>query len=420
MFRWDNEHAKIVAFAIVEMGLFMKSRLPTVIAVSMSSVVLALIAFWIGYNSHSTAQAAAAPTQFPLLAQAFDDLQHNFVRQPPADPVLEYGAIRGMVAALNDKYSFFIEPPVAQSESNVLAGHYGGIGVQLQRDEAGNFVLYPFPDSPAAKAGVQNGDVLLSIKDKDVSPTTQQDAVDQMLRGEVKDNSGVTFTVRHQPNGTQQTYTVLFQDVNVPSVVWRVLLQDSTLGYAQILRFTNQTPTELKNAIADLTSKAVKGLVLDLRNDPGGLLDESLQVAGQFLDGGVVFYEESRAGETAHNAATGHATTLPLIVLVNGGTASAAELVAGAIHDRGRGMLVGQQTYGKGSVQVILELADHSSIHVTTAEWLPPSRTALNGKGLTPDVPMIPDQNGRDVELGEAIRRLQASMAAPVKPTAAP
>jgi carboxyl-terminal processing protease len=174
------------------------------------------------------------------------------------------------------------------------------------------------------------------------------------------------------------------------------------------LRFTNRTPSEVQNAVKQLTAKNVRGLVLDLRNNPGGLLQESIQVAGEFLDGGTILYERTRSSEKEYDAdKADFLTDLPMIVLVNQGTASAAELVAGAIQDRKRAMVIGQQSYGKGSVQLIFGLADQSSLHITTAEWFPPSKTPLDGKGITPDIPMIPDQNGRDVELGEAISYLR-------------
>jgi len=164
----------------------------------------------------------------------------------------------------------------------------------------------------------------------------------------------------------------------------------------------------MKKAMNDLNGKHVTALVLDLHNNPGGLLQESIKVAGEFLDGGVVLYERSRDGEKTYEAdKADKLTDLPMVVVVNQGTASAAELVAGALHDRKRAILIGQQTYGKGSVQLIFPLADKSSLHITTAEWFPPSKTPLDGKGITPDVAMIPDPNGRDVELGEAIRYLR-------------
>ncbi len=346
--------------------------------------------------------------QYPLLTQAQQLLNANYLREEPPQRQLEYAAIRGILSALNDKYTFLVDPPVAHSESDVLAGQYGGIGVLVKRDEAGNFVLFPFLDGPASRAGVKDGDVLLRVNDKDVPLSTQQDAVDQMLRGEVKDNNGVKIGIKRPVGNKQLDFTIPFAVIEVPSVVWRVLAEEPTFGYVQVLRFTSRTPDEMKNAIADLNSKKVQALVLDLRNNPGGLLQESIQVAGEFLDGGVVLYEKTRTDEKTYEAPKGtKLTDLPMVVLVNQGTASAAELVAAAFHDRKRAVLIGQQTYGKGSVQLIFSLADKSSLHITTAEWFPPSQTPLDGKGITPDVTMIPDPNGRDVELGEAIRYLR-------------
>ncbi len=199
--------------------------------------------------------------------------------------------------------------------------------------------------------------------------------------------------------------------VRVPSVVWRPLVEEPTFGYIQIIRFTARTPEELRTALTELNAAGVVALVLDLRGNSGGLLQESVEVASEFLDGGVVFYERSREGETETDASSGGlALDKPLVVLVDNGTASAAELVAGAIRDRGRGILIGQRTYGKGSVQLIFRLSDDSSIHITSAEWFTPSRAPLDGNGLEPDISMIPAEDGRDVELGEGIRQLHAML----------
>jgi carboxyl-terminal processing protease len=235
-----------------------------------------------------------------------------------------------------------------------------------------------------------------------------------MLRGKVENGNSVKIHVQRRPvygqapSSEELDFRIAFEVIEVPSVVWRTLVEEPTFGYIQILRFTSRTPDEMKNAISDLKSKNIRALVLDLRNNPGGLLQESISVAGQFLNGGTVLYERTRSGEKAYDAqANSLLTDLPMVVVVNQGTASAAELVAAAIQDRQRAILIGQKTYGKGSVQLIFSLADQSSLHITTAEWLPPSMTRLDGVGITPDITMIPDQNGRDVELGEAIRYLR-------------
>jgi carboxyl-terminal processing protease len=217
----------------------------------------------------------------------------------------------------------------------------------------------------------------------------------------------VTVTVRHPDEEAPQDYFIEFAVVQVPSVVWRVLAEEPSFGYVQVIRFTARTPDELHTALTALRQANITALVLDLRGNSGGLLQESVEVASEFLDGGVVFIERSREGQTETNATEGGiALDLPLVVLVDQGTASAAELVAGAIRDRGRGILIGQRTYGKGSVQLIFRLSDESSVHITSAEWLTPNQVPLSGQGLEPDISMIPDESGRDVELGEAIRYL--------------
>lgn len=360
------------------------------------------------------AQVPADSEGYPLVDEVQALLDNHYLRPLPEYAQRQYAAIRGLLGALNDRNTFFIEPPVAQSESDVLAGTYGGIGVTLQRSSNNDFVLYPFPDGPAANAGILTGDILRVVNGQVLDGSEQQDAVDQLLRGEVKENNGVEITVERDGVGEAITVFIQFDVINVPSVLWRVLSQDERIGYVQLLRFTNRTPAELDEALADLTTQGIQALVLDVRNNGGGLLQESIQVAGRFLDGGVVLYEQTRAGERVYEAERETVprviADIPLVVLVNGGTASAAELVAGAIQDRERGTLLGQVTYGKGTIQQIFTLSDRSSIHVTSAEWFTPNRSALDGVGLVPDIAMIPDASGRDIEIDEAIRFLQREL----------
>jgi carboxyl-terminal processing protease len=373
--------------------------------------------FLAGYLLRDQAPVAAnvdaEENEFPLLHEVKDLLEKNYLRPLPDDRTMEYAALRGFLGELNDPYTFFIDPPVAQSESHVLAGEYGGIGVQVQRNEQGDLVLYPFPDGPAARAGVEEGAILLAIDGMPLPPGERIDVVDGMLRGEVGGGRGVTITIRAPESDESRDVFIEFEVVQVPSIVWRMLAEEDTFGYVQIIRFTSRTPDELRTAIEDLKSQGAVALVLDLRGNSGGLLQESVEVASEFLDGGVVFYEVRRNGETTTEATPGGAWTEgPLVVLVDSGTASAAELVAGAIRDHERGILIGQRTYGKGSVQLIFRLSDGSSVHITSAEWFTPNRTPLEGNGLEPTISMIPDESGRDVELGEAVRQLREMVSA--------
>jgi carboxyl-terminal processing protease len=345
---------------------------------------------------------------YPLLDEVQGFIDRNFLREQPDYTQRQYAAIRGMLASLNDRFTFFIDPPVAASESDALAGTYGGIGVQLKRNDQGEIELYPYVDSPAEKAGIVNGDRLRAVNGVSLAPGLGQDQIDQMLRGEVKQGNGVEIIVVRANDSGELTVFIPFEVINVPSVTWRVLAEAPSIGYVQVTSFTGRTPDELKTAIEDLSSQQVQALVLDLRNNTGGLLQESIQVANAFVDSGPLVYEVNNQGERTFNAEPAKVLTdLPLAVLVNGYTASGAELVAGAIQDDERGVLIGQKTYGKGTVQQIFSLSDQSSLHVTSAEWLTPERHALDSVGLQPDIPMIPDAQGRDVELSEAIRFLE-------------
>jgi len=355
-------------------------------------------------------RASTGMESYPLLDEVQVLLDQIYLREQPDATLRQYAAIRGVLGTLNDPNTFFIEPPVAQSEADALAGTYGGIGVLVQRNEAGEFLLFPFEDSPAAAAGITDGAILIAINDEVITLDDQQDLIEQKLRGEVKADSGVSITVRQDDE--ELSLFIEFAVINVPSVLWRVLEEDHRVGYLRISRFTNRTPDELRDALQALKAVEVQALILDVRDNSGGLLQEAVDVADEFLDGGVVIFEKSKGSEQVFQAQQGgSATGLAIVVLVNNRTASAAELVAGAIRDRDRGILIGQRTFGKGTVQQIFALSDGSSVHITSAEWFTPSRTPLANVGLKPDIEMIPDVNGRDVEMGEALRHLQQQLA---------
>ncbi|HLU09785.1 MAG TPA: S41 family peptidase [Oceanobacillus sp.] len=355
--------------------------------------------------------SASDDESYPLLDEVQALLNRHFVREQPDYTARQYAAVRGMLSSLEDPYTFFIDPPVAASESDVLAGTYGGIGVQIQRSESGELILFPFDDSPALEAGIEAGDILREINGQPVDVTLPQDSIDQMLRGEVRDGNGVEITVDKVDSGESFTTFVPFAVINVPSIVWRVLQEDPQIGYVQIMRFTSRTPEELTTAVEELRNSEIRALVLDLRGNTGGLLQESIMVADEFIPSGVIVYERDSNGEEAHHAnGGGVAVDLPLAVLVNDRTASGAELVAGAIQDLGRGILIGGTTYGKGTVQQIFPLSDGSSLHVTSSEWFTPNHQPLDQSGLQPDIVVEPDPNGLDVDLGEAIRHLQAQL----------
>ncbi|MBI5568231.1 MAG: S41 family peptidase, partial [Chloroflexi bacterium] len=317
-----------------------------------------------------------------LYGEAWDAAERSFYGQVPSATVRTYGAIRGMLQAFNDPYTSFFEPPATQQQSEQLAGKFGGIGSTVRRETDGRIVLSPFPDRPAAQAGVHDGDVLVRVDARAVTPDMTFDAISQLLRGEVGTN--VTIGVLRETRAL--TFTITRAEINVPSVTWRVLSEQPSIGYVAISIFAQPTKDELVQAIEELRSKGATKLILDLRDNGGGLLDSAIDVSSQFVDGLVVIEARRTGGDRDFSANTiGAARDLAIVVLVNGNTASASEIVAGAIQDRRRGKLIGEQTYGKGSVQNILPLSDGSSLHVTVAQWLTPSRRQITGKGLTPD-----------------------------------
>ncbi len=347
----------------------------------------------------------SSPTD--LYGEAWDAAERSFYGQVPSETVRTYGAIRGMLQAYNDPYTSFFEPPATQQQSQQLAGKFGGIGSTVRRETDGRIVLSPFPDRPAAHAGVQDGDVLVKVDAQAITPDMTFDVISQLLRGEV--GTPVTIGVLRETRAL--TFTITRAEISVPSVTWRVLGEAPSIGYVAISIFAQPTKDELVRAIDDLRSKGATKLILDLRDNGGGLLDSAIDVSSQFVDGLVVIEARRTGGDRNFNASsTGAARDLPIAVLVNGSTASASEIVAGAIQDRQRGKLIGDQTYGKGSVQNILPLSDGSSLHVTVAQWLTPSRRQITGKGLTPDVLVgrSPDDvnAGRDPQLMKAIEEL--------------
>jgi carboxyl-terminal processing protease len=360
-------------------------------------------------ESQTAVAAPASESGYALLDEVQALVDRFFVREQPDYRDRQYGAVRGMLASLNDPYTFFIEPSTAASESDVLAGVYGGVGVQVTRDAAGELVLYPFEAGPAAQAGIQPGDRLIAVDGEPLDAALSLDVIDQMLRGEVTPGNGVSMTVRRGER--EEDYFVEFAVINVPSVIWRMLEGDDAIGYIQILRFTARTPDELQAAADGLRAAGADGIVLDLRDNSGGLLQESIEVADAFIDSGVLVYERSPSGERAFDAtAGGSLVEVPVVVLVNHRTASGAEIVAGALRDSGRALLFGERTYGKGTVQQILPLSDTSSLHITSSEWLTPARAPLDQVGLQPDTEIAPDANGMDTVLPAAVQALQAQL----------
>jgi len=294
-------------------------------------------------------KAAAYTRPFSVFWEAWDALEESFYGNMPSAQQRTYGAIRGFLTMLDDPYTVFLEPQPAEMEQDRLAGVYGGLGLDLWRDAEDQVVVAPYPGSPAEAAGVRQGDVLLAVDGAPVEEETL-DAIRVRLRGEI----GTTVTLAlSRPTDPAFELVVERGEMQVPSVTYRTLDRNPSIGYLQIISFTGRTPDEAAEAVDALLAAGVDQIVLDLRDNGGGLLHPTAEVADLFLDGGVILYEQRRGSEetTIRADAGGAASRLPLVVLINRSTASAAEILAGATQARDRAVLIGERTYGKGSVQ---------------------------------------------------------------------
>lgn len=361
---------------------------------------------------------AAEPAEFGVFWEGWGYVERDFYGELPDTRALAYGAIRGALRALEDPYTFFIEPSDHEIEEAQLEGRHGGIGAEYVMADGYLRVVAVLEDSPAAEAGIRTGDVIIEVDGTEVLGLSQNEAIMLIRGGEVGSRAALTIVRQGEP--TMLTFTIAREEIEVPTVVWE--LKEEDIGYVRISFFGGRTSGELNRALEELKAMGARKVVLDLRDNPGGIVTAAVEVAGQFIDTGVVFYERDKDGnDKVYNASRGGAAIgMPLAVLVNGGTASASEIVCGAIQDHGRGVLFGQRTFGKGSLQSLHELSDNSSLHVTIAHWLTPDRHEIEGAGLRPDIEIVPTQGqldrGEDPQLAAALDYLSELSVSPAQP----
>lgn len=381
-------------------------------------VILAVSAFGAGYltreliNGRGGSLTAHADQDMSLYYEAWGLIQENFLGALPDSRDVTYGAIRGSLAALDDPYTVFIEPADREVERERLQGTFGGIGAYISRsEETAEVVLEPIPGNPAETAGALSGDILLAVDGKPVTAEMTVPEIIDLIKGEK--GTVVVLTLRHPGASETVDISIVRDDILLPSVVYRLTEQDPTIGYIQLSRFSGESSTEVGAAIQGLQAQGAEMFILDLRQNGGGLRDAAVDVADHFLVGGPILYLQSQdEGERVFNATPETlAPTEPLVVLIDGGTASASEIVAGALKDRGRAALIGNsKTFGKGSVQLVFDLSDGSSVHVTSARWLTPNHHQIDQSGLAPDVLVELTQedidNGRDPVLEQAVAYL--------------
>jgi len=328
-----------------------------------------------------------------IMNEVLTRLKANYLKPENIDAnKLMYGAAEGMTASLGDPYTSFF-PPVQNSRSKEdLQGEFGGVGISLGFIEKSLAVMTPIKDSPAMKAGVKAGDLILKIKDekKNVTTDTSKLTIDEavnLIRGE----KGTTVVLTMFRDGDKQTKDVaLVRDtINVPSteLEW---VDNNTVAHIIVNKFGEQTLGEWTKIVDEVKTKKAKGVILDVRNNPGGYLQRAVDLGSEFIADGVIVKQRNRQKTEVLNVdRQGRLIGMPLVVLMNRGSASASEILAGALRERLGTKLVGEKSFGKGTVQEAQEIGDGSSLHVTIAEWLLPSGKNIHGNGLDPDETVV-------------------------------
>jgi carboxyl-terminal processing protease len=333
---------------------------------------------------------AAARADAPLLWQAWNLAETHYVNTAALQPKqMIYGAISGMLSALGDTdHTRFLTPEEVKQENSDLSGHFVGIGVQVDFKDGRPVVVAPLPNSPAQHAGLRAGDVILAVNNRDTAQMSQTE-VAAAIRGP----AGTSVQLLLLRPSTQSTFSVTIQRA---SIVQAAVTSDSftvngtSLVDIHITQFSANADAELRKTLQTANQEHVQGIILDLRDNPGGLLDQAISVSSEFLSGGNVLLEEGRNGVKQPDPVKpgGLATKIPLVVLINQGTASAAEITAGAIEDHKRGPLVGATTFGTGTVLNNYSLSDGSEVLLGTEEWLTPNGTQIWHHGIVPTQPV--------------------------------
>jgi carboxyl-terminal processing protease len=353
-------------------------------------MALALAVFVAGFvvgdltTSRNAAQATVAYSKLKLFGDVLSVVQNSYVEEVSSDNLIK-GAITGMIHTL-DPHSSYLTPEMLKQVEVETKGTFGGLGIEIGMKDGFLTVIAPIEDTPAARAGLQAGDRIVRIENESTKNMNVMDAV-KRLRGEP--GTKVTIAVVRESSTDAKVYTITRDIIKVKSVRSKYL--GDGIGYIRLAQFQQDSHAEVERAIQGFLKEkdGLKGLVLDLRNNPGGLLDQAVKIADEFIDSGLIVYTDGRveAQKTKYAAhKDGTYTGFPIVVLVNAGSASASEIVAGALQDHGRAIILGQRTFGKASVQTILPLDDGSALRLTTARYYTPNGRSIQAKGIEPDI----------------------------------
>ncbi len=353
---------------------------------------LLLLSFLTGYVAHdwlvgrSLRQPATTEEQFAIFWEAWNIAQQHFVDPSALDTKkMTYGAIRGMLDSLGDVgHTRFMSPEELQAEVEGTRGEYSGIGAQISMRDGRPVIISPFDDSPAQKAGIQPGDFVMKVDGEDTSGLSLSEVVSKIKGPE---GTSVTLTLLRPGHSSLIEVTVVRQKIRIDAASW-VMIPGTEIAHIRISRFSENALPDVKEALEEALAQGAKGLIVDVRSNPGGLLNQAIAVTSQFLKSGTVVLEQSRDGTKEEYPVRpgGMATDIPMVVLVNEGSASASEIFAGAIQDHQRGLVIGQTTFGTGTILSTFYLRDGSAILLGTGQWLTPSGRSLRLQGITPDI----------------------------------
>jgi len=369
-------------------------KIPLIVMSAVAGAALTLMAtqprLWLG----SSAIAAAADTyrQLNLFGDIFERVRSHYVEKPDDSKLVE-SAINGMLSGL-DPHSSYMDPKSFRDMQVQTRGEFGGLGIEVTMEDGLIKVVAPIDDTPAAKAGIRAGDIITHLDDEAVQGLTLNQAVEKM-RGLV--NTKINLKVMRKGAEKPLEIAIVRDVIRVRSV--RSRAEGDDVGYIRITQFNEQTTDGLKKALSDISNQIgadkLKGYVLDLRNNPGGLLDQAISVSDAFLERGEIVSTRGRDPEETQrfNAKAGDLTkSKPIIILINGGSASASEIVAGALQDHKRATLIGTRSFGKGSVQTIIPLGSgNGALRLTTARYFTPSGKSIQAKGIVPDIEVLQD-----------------------------
>lgn len=335
--------------------------------------------------------------------RALHVVKARYVEDVPVDALIA-GSIKGMVNSLNDPHSVYMDPKMFKEFMIETEGSFGGVGIVIGTKDKQLTVVAPIEGTPGEQAGIKSGDQIIKIDGQETKDLALDEAVNK-IRG--PEDSEVVLTIKR---GQEiKDYTLTRSNIQIKTVAGKLL--DDNIGYIRISMFNENTGSDFVRKLQELEKQGMKALVLDLRDNPGGLLDESVKVAGQLVPKGPVVSVVTRDGRRETHSSNLDKPKYPVAVLVNGGSASASEIVAGAIQDTEIGTLIGTKTYGKGSVQTVIRLDEGSAIKLTIAKYLTPKDRAINGVGIEPDIKVeLPETKNKDTQLEKALEVLKSKL----------